>query len=63
LTNAQCGLLKISKIVPIVLALCLMLLAAYYANYYAGIINWSLPEKPTSVLFGCRALYEKIKES
>ena len=28
--------------IPIMLALCLMLLATYYAQNYAGIIGWSL---------------------
>ena len=36
------SLVKISKIVPIMLALCLMLLIAYYAYYYAGIIGRGL---------------------
>ena len=31
-----------SKIFPIMLALCLMLLVTYYAQNYAGIIGWSL---------------------
>ena len=31
-----------SKIFPIMLALCLMLLVTYYAQNYAGIISWSL---------------------
>jgi len=34
----------ISKIVPIMLALWLMLLATYCALNYAGIIGWSLPQ-------------------
>ena len=42
LTNALFSLVKISKIVPIMLALCLMPLVAYYAYYYAGIIDRSL---------------------
>ena len=32
--------------IPIMLALCLMLLATYYAQNYAGIIGWSLPVGP-----------------
>ena len=32
-----------SPTVPIMLALCLMLLATYYAQNYADIIGWSLP--------------------
>jgi len=35
-------LIKFSKIVPIMLALCLMLLDTYYALNYAGIIGWGL---------------------
>ena len=31
-----------SLALPIMLALCLMLLATYYAQNYAGIIGWSL---------------------
>ena len=31
-----------SQALPIMLALCLMLLATYYAQNYAGIIDWSL---------------------
>ena len=31
-----------SQTLPIMLALCLMLLATYYAQNYAGIIGWSL---------------------
>ena len=33
------------------LALCLMLLATYYAQNYAGIIGWSLPIATVEVLF------------
>ena len=40
--DAKSSLVKISKIVPIMLALCLMLLVAYYANYYADIISQGL---------------------
>ena len=32
----------IDQTLPIMLALCLMLLATYYAQNYAGIIGWSL---------------------
>ena len=35
-------LLQFSKVFPIMLALCLMLLMTYYAQNYAGIIGWSL---------------------
>ena len=35
-------LIKFSKIVPIMLALCLMLLGTYYALNYAGIIGRGL---------------------
>ena len=31
-----------SNYFPIMLALCLMLSVTYYAQYYAGIIGWSL---------------------
>ena len=31
-----------SQALPIMLALCLMLLATYYAQNYAGIMGWSL---------------------
>ena len=36
----------IDQTLPIMLALCLMLLATYYAQNYAGIIGWSLPTGP-----------------
>jgi len=39
---ALCSLIKMLQIMPIMLALYLMLLVAYYAYYYAGIINQSL---------------------
>ena len=38
-----------SQALPIVLALCLMLLATYYAQNYAGIIGWSLLPSPTNI--------------
>ena len=44
MTNSLCSLVKFSKIGPIMLVLCLMLLIAYYANYYAGIISRGLKE-------------------
>ena len=33
-----------SQTVPIMLALCLILLATYYSQNYAGIIGWSLEQ-------------------
>ena len=36
-------ILFFNQTLPIILALCLMLLATYYAQNYAGIIGWSLP--------------------
>ena len=37
------NLLRVFKIFPIMLALCLMLSVTYYAENYAGIINWLVP--------------------
>ena len=47
-SNGECSI-KVynhifSQTVPIMLALCLMLLATYYAQNYADIIGWSLIE-------------------
>ena len=39
-----------NQTLPIMLALCLTLLATYYAQNYAGIIGWSLPVPHYSVI-------------
>ena len=47
--------------VPIMLALCLMLLATYYAQDYAGIIGWSLTTSCSVFLEATNdALYFKL---
>ena len=42
--------INFSQTLYIMLALCLMLLATYYAQNYAGIIGWSVPPGPSPLL-------------
>ena len=41
-----------SKILPIMLALCLILLLTYYVQNYTGIIGWSLLDREVKEWFG-----------
>ena len=58
LINTLCSLVEFLKIVPIMLALCLILLVAYYAYYYAGIIGQSSNYTCSALELMCRA-YDK----
>ena len=54
-------LIKFSNIVPIMLALCLMLLVTYYALNYAGIIGRCLMSSPTVHIYTvCNLLLQGI---
>ena len=52
-----------SQTLPIMLALCLMLLATYYAQNNAGIIDWSLTRAACTKLFSLYTYLHKILES
>ena len=52
--HAIAHLINFSKIVPIMLALCLMLLVTYYALNYAGIIGQCLPLAGHGHAFGLK---------